>query len=224
MTKKIKIVTLPLPFRRGSVNCYLLSTETGCVLVDTGPVSSRAQLEKELLDAGCQPGNLALIVLTHGDFDHSGNAAYLRERFGGKIAAHPDDLGMFERGDMFFNRSSGNALLRLLGPLLFGFRKSNRFVPDLFVQEGYDLAEYGLDARVIVLSGHSKGSIGILTAGGDLFCGDLLVNEGGPALNSIMDDEAAAQASLGKLKDLGIRTAFPGHGNPFELEQLAMSD
>jgi hydroxyacylglutathione hydrolase len=51
-----------------------------------------------------------LIVITHGDFDHIGNAAYLRQKFGAKIAMHADDVGMAERGDMFWNRKKGNRL------------------------------------------------------------------------------------------------------------------
>ncbi|RLI67201.1 hypothetical protein DRO91_10540, partial [Candidatus Heimdallarchaeota archaeon] len=31
-------------------------------------------LERELEKAGCKPGDLKLVVLTHGDFDHTGNA------------------------------------------------------------------------------------------------------------------------------------------------------
>jgi hydroxyacylglutathione hydrolase len=32
--------------------------------------------------------NLKAIVLTHGDFDHSGNASYLGKKFGTKMAMH----------------------------------------------------------------------------------------------------------------------------------------
>ena len=60
-------------------NCYLLLTENGYVLIDTGRKSKRKKLEQELISAGCKPGNLDLIILTHGDFDHTGNCAYLRE-------------------------------------------------------------------------------------------------------------------------------------------------
>jgi glyoxylase-like metal-dependent hydrolase (beta-lactamase superfamily II) len=49
------------------------------------------------------PGNLALIVLAHGDFDHTGNGAYLRQKYGARMATHRDDLGMVERGDTFFS-------------------------------------------------------------------------------------------------------------------------
>lgn len=216
----ITTITLPLPYRMGSVNCYLVQTDAAFVLVDAGPANGRARLEEELAAAGCRPGNLALIVLTHGDFDHTGSGAYLRERFGAPLAMHRDDLGMVERGDMFANRASGNALMRLLAPALFRFGKSSRFVPDLFLAGGDDLSGHGFHAQVIELPGHSAGSIGILTAGGDLFCGDLLENTEKPALGSIVDDPAAARASLDKLKGLGVRTVFPGHGRPFDLGAL----
>jgi hydroxyacylglutathione hydrolase len=220
MPREIKTITLPLPYRMGTVNCYLVGTGSGFVLIDTGPAHSRAELEGELAAAGCRPGNLALILLTHGDFDHTGNAAYLRGKYRARLAMHRDDLGMVERGDMFFNRSSGNAILRLLSPLLYRFGKGSRFVPDAFVEEGEGLAEHGWQARILSLPGHSRGSIGFLTTEGDLFCGDLLENTQGPALGSIMDEPATAEASLEKLARLEIRTVYPGHGRPFAMEAL----
>jgi glyoxylase-like metal-dependent hydrolase (beta-lactamase superfamily II) len=131
---------------------------------------------------------------------------------------HCDDSGMVERGDMFSNRESGNALFRTMAPVLFRFAKSDRFKPDLYIEEGHDFSAYGLDARVLHLPGHSRGSIGILTADGDLFCGDLLDNTDQPVLNSIMDDLAAAKASVERLRGLEIHTVYPGHGKPFPME------
>jgi glyoxylase-like metal-dependent hydrolase (beta-lactamase superfamily II) len=220
MLQEIKTISLSLPYRLGSVNCYLIETDTGYNLIDTGCSNKRTDLEKELENAGCKPGNLKLIILTHEDFDHTGNAAYLRKKFGTKIAMHNGDSGMVERGDMFWNREKSNILIRMIVPILFGFGKSERFKPDLYIEDGYDLSEYGLDAKALHLPGHSKGSIGILTAGGDLFCGDLLTNGDKPALNSVMDDLAAANISVAKLKSLKINTVYPGHGKPFLMELL----
>jgi glyoxylase-like metal-dependent hydrolase (beta-lactamase superfamily II) len=203
------------------VNSYLIRTEIGYVLIDTGHRSGRAGLEKGLESAGCRPGDLKLIVITHGDFDHTGNASYLREKSGARIAMHRDDSGMAERGDMFWNRKKGNIILRKVAPVLFGFGKSSRFKADLYIADGHDLSEYGLDARVISIPGHSKGSIGILTADGDVFCGDLFTNGGKPALNSIMDDPGAAKASVERLRSLGVNTVYPGHGSPFLLSEFA---
>ena len=221
MPKKIKTISLSLPYKLGSVNCYLIETDTGYILIDTGCSNKRTDLEKELESAGCKPGNLKLIVLTHGDFDHTGNAAYLRKKFGTKIAMHNDDSGMAERGNMFWNRKKGNILLRMIASILFGFGKSERFKPDYYIGDGYDLSGYGFDAKVLHIPGHSKGSIGILTAGGDLICGDLLSNRDKPDqpdINSIMDDSAAANTSVEKLKSLKINTVYPGHGKPFPME------
>ena len=218
--RKIITISLPLPYRLGTVNCYLIETDIGYILIDTGCSNKRAELEKELEREGCKPGNLKLIVLTHGDFDHTGNAAYLREKFGTRIAMHHDDSGMSERGDMFWNRRKGNILLGMIARILFRFGKKERFKPDLYIDEGYNHSEYGLNANVLHIPGHSKGSIGILAIDGNLFCGDLLENKDKPVLNSIMDDISAANASVEKLKKLRIKTVYPGHGKPFPMEQF----
>lgn len=213
-----KTINLPLPYKLGTVNCYLVKTDAGYILIDTGSSNARADLEAELAHAGCQPGNLKLIVITHGDFDHIGNAAFLREKFGARIAMHGDDAGMAERGDMFWNRKGGNRLIKMIAPLLFGFSKAYRFKPDLAVADGSDLSEYEFDARIVSIPGHSKGSIGILTVDGNLFCGDLFENMVKPTLNSIMDDVATANASIEKLERFNVKTVYPGHGNAFPME------
>jgi hydroxyacylglutathione hydrolase len=217
---EIKTIELALPLGLGHVNCYLLKTATGFILIDTGVSSQRATLEQELLNAGCQPGNLKLIILTHGDFDHTGNAAYLRQKFSAPLALHPADFAMIERGDMFASRSNGNPIFKAIAPLMFKFGKSNRVTPDLQLTEEFDLTVYGFDARVISLPGHSRGSIGLLTSEGTCFAGDLLENTKQPALNSIMDDRVAAQASVEKLKHLNVKTIYPGHGAPFSPDQI----
>jgi len=221
MPQDLHILTLPLPFRMGTVNCYLHPTPAGHVLIDTGPASARKRLHRELESAGCVPGALPFLLLTHGDFDHTGNAASCRTTFGAKIAMHPGDAGMAERGDMFVNRKQPNFLIRTLVPLFTRFGKSERFTPDVLLGDGYDLSPHGLEARVISLPGHSLGSIGVLTSSGDLFCGDLLDNTKGPSLNALMDDPTAGEASLARLQALDIRRVYPGHGPPFAMERLA---
>jgi hydroxyacylglutathione hydrolase len=187
------------------------------MLIDTGCASGCAKLERELGDDG---QNLKLIVLTHGDFDHSGNAAHLRRRFGAKIAMHRGDSTMVERGDIFGGRKKGNFLFKLMAPLLFGFGRSKRFKPDLYLEDGDDLSQYGFEARVVHIPGHSLGSIGVLTTAGEFFGGDLVIRRNGPKQNKLIDDPAAAEASIKKLKSLGIKTVYPGHGKPFPIEEL----
>ena len=101
MHQEIKAISLLLPFRLGRVNCYLVKNDTGYVLIDTGSPNRRSYLENILQTSGCKPGHLTLIILTHGDFDHTGNAAYLRKKYSTRIAMHHDDSGMVELGNMF---------------------------------------------------------------------------------------------------------------------------
>ncbi|MCU0486637.1 MAG: MBL fold metallo-hydrolase [Anaerolineales bacterium] len=220
MKSQIQTIPLPMPFHMGLVNSYLIQMEGAFFLIDTGSSSSRKVLVEALKNAGCQPGLLKLILLTHGDYDHTGNAAYLRSVFGAKIAMHAADVGMLVRGDMFEGRKSPNVLIRILLPMLSGFGKAERCAPDILLLDGEQLSAYGLDARVISIPGHSQGSIGILTEEGELFCGDLLENLKKPALGSIMDDVPTARTSLQKLRDLNVQVIFPGHGHPFQMHEL----
>jgi glyoxylase-like metal-dependent hydrolase (beta-lactamase superfamily II) len=82
-----------------SVNSYLVAAEDGFVLIDTGKPEKRRDLEARLSQAGCAAGKLRLIVLTHGDYDHAGNAAHLREDYGVSIAMHLEDAQRVQRGD-----------------------------------------------------------------------------------------------------------------------------
>ncbi len=104
--------------------------------------------------------------------------------------------------------------------LFFRLNKSDRFKPDLFIDEGYDFSKYGFNAKVLAIPGHSKGSIGILTPSGDLFCGDLFINTDKPAKNIIIDDLNEMNARVEKLKRVQINTVYPGHGQPFPIKLL----
>ncbi len=215
MEQKITAINL------AGVNSYLVKTITGYALIDTGYSSRRAFLEKRLRDSGCLPGILKLVILTHGDMDHTGNASYLREKYGAKIAIHADDAGMIERGDMNWNRKTKSdrtgitfKIMAVISPLMSRLAETENFKPDLTIDESTDLSIYGLEARIIHLPGHSKGSIGVLTLAGDLFCGDFVYNM--PGFN-LINDLADHRSSLEKLKKLDIKMVYPGHGKPIPI-------
>ena len=203
------------------MNNYHLKTEKGHILIDTGIKKRRKQLEEELQAAGCKPGNIDLIIITHGHTDHVGNATYLRDKYETKIAMHRGDTGMVETGNMFAN-VKGGIMIGVVGAVmkLFGLSDYERFTPDIFLEDNQDLSVYGLKAKVIHTPGHSKGSICVLTSEGDLFCGDLFDNTKKPGKASMTQDRDKLEASVEKLGALGIETVYPGHGKPFKIEQL----
>ena len=222
MSQEIKIISLD------GTNCYLVKTDSGYILIDTNFPFQRSKLKEELERVGCKPENLNLIVITHGDIDHTGNCAYLREKYKAKIAMHAGDTEMCMKDGITRDRGKMPKGLPLPLMMLWLFRgflrfaigqmlwrkPFDRFEPDLLLEDGQSLAEYGFDAKVLYTPGHSKGSISILTGSGDLICGDMFNNVRGRILKSIDKDR------FEKLKELGIGTIYPGHGEPFSMEQL----
>jgi hydroxyacylglutathione hydrolase len=200
------------------MNSYLLSEGQRFFLIDTQISFVRRALVRQLEQAGVRPGNLKLILLTHGDVDHASNAAYLRERYHTKIAMHRGDLPMAHGGDLYSTRiRKPNGLMSSMRKLFY-IRERNQFEPDILVEDGDDLSPYGLNAKVLYLPGHTKGSIGVLTVEGDLFNGDLwILSEAGPGF--VIDNQEDFAYSLEKLKKLSIRTIYPGHGVPFSPSQ-----
>jgi len=215
---EIKPITLNYLF---GVNSYLLRTREGYFLIDTGLAKKRGQLEEELDAAGCHPGDLKLIIITHGHTDHTGNAAYLRDRYGAKVAAHRGDSKMFESGNMFTD-ANGGVLLRLIGVLtkIIGVGDCDGFTPDVILEDNQDLTPYGLKATVLHTPGHSQGSISIYTSEGDLFCGDLLNNNKKPEKASLVQDAEQLEASTQKIRALKTSTVHPGHGRSFTMNEL----
>jgi len=219
-----EIITISLD----GTNCYLVRNDSGYLLIDTNFPFQRSNLEAEFEKAGCQPENLKLIVITHGDIDHTGNCAYLRDKYQVKIAMHEGDTEMClkdgrtrDRGKMPEGFPIPLMVLWLTkGILRFAFRQAtwrkpfDRFEPDILLEEGQNLAEYGFDAKILYTPGHSRGSISVLTNSGDLFCGDMFNHVWGRIIKST--DEGV----LERIKELEIQTIYPGHGEPFSMELL----
>ena len=94
----------------GFVSVYLVKAEKGFALVDTGMGGHRAKLEAALARSGCGRGDLRLVIITHADYDHAGNAEWLRETFGDPIAIHAGDAEMLETRIAPCEASSGGSL------------------------------------------------------------------------------------------------------------------
>jgi glyoxylase-like metal-dependent hydrolase (beta-lactamase superfamily II) len=216
----MKIIPITLNYFFG-VNSYLLETEAGFNLIDTGFHKKRFKLEKELEKAGCKDGNLRLIILTHGHSDHVSNAAYLREKYGAQIAIHKSDAKMVETGDMFVD-AKGGVLFRLIVSfmMLIGLSSFEKFIPDIYLEDNEDLSNYGLNAKVIHTPGHSKGSISILTSEKELFCGDIIGNTKNPEKTTLIDDDDQLNTSIKHIKALETLMIYPGHGKPFKIDQF----
>jgi hydroxyacylglutathione hydrolase len=216
----MEIKTISLTF----VNSYLIKTDSGFILIDTGVPMSRNMLEKGLERAGCKPGDLKLVIITHGDIDHIGNGAYIRNKYGVRIAMHRNDAKMAENGIALMERKriGGSLIIQVMQFFMGGKNRMKKmmdafekFSPDIYLEDGRALNDFGLDAKVLFIPGHTPGSIAVLTSDGSLFSGDMILNRGKPLFAQLIDNDEKLAESVKKLKELKVNNVYPGHGKPF---------
>ncbi len=222
------------------VNSYLLKAGDGFILVDTGGhlimdkefTNRRSLLRQKLEAAGCGENNIKCILLTHGDNDHTCNAAYFRKLYCTKIAMHENDRELVEQPSLpqwmksFRYRS---VLFRIVFRILNKKIKTvtqktlddfEPFSPDILLTDGFDLSPYGLSANVLHTPGHTPGSVGILLENGDFISGDTFANIKKPETAANGYDFGLLQESTDRLKKYGVKKVYPGHGKAFMFDEL----
>ena len=195
----------------GTDNCYLVTDGGQAILVDTASGQNLDQVMAE-----CDKYTLKLILLTHVHFDHAENAAALSARYGVPVAIHRKDEELFDSFDKQPLKSSGLVGCVVLGMSLKVLRNTTVARPDnlIYVEEGDDLNAYGFNAKVIELPGHTLGSIGLDVEGRHLLVGDALDNWIRPGTGHLFYDKEATRKSAEKIRALGDRTIYYGHGKP----------
>ena len=215
----LHILRLPLS------NVYLLTGERA-VLVDAGRPKDGPRILAFLQAHGVEAGKLALILPTHGHWDHAGAAAQLRQQTGAPIALHRADADLVRRGNNGVLKPT-NFMGRLLLP--FVDRGFPPFEPDLLLDAEIDLKDFGVAARILFTPGHSPGSISVLTAAGEMMVGDLIMGGwfGGrlfptrPGLHYFADDLPQLHASIRKVLAATPTAIHPGHGGPLDPAAVA---
>jgi len=218
MADQIEVVDL------GMVNAYLLEAGDGFVLVDTGLPTKWDPLVSHLQASGALPDRLKLVVITHGDLDHTGGAARLQKEYNARVAIHPADADQVEKGAML-EREMTNPVFKVIMKLRQLRMRGSMpayptFTPDVLLSDGESLEPYGVDATILHLPGHTPGSIALLFPNGDIIAGDTVSNMIRPGTSPFVHDRQAMAASLDKLKSLDLKTIFPGHGKPFSADKL----
>ena len=194
----------------GNVNCYIVSDHGKAILIDTG----RKKYREKILEK-CQEFHVSLIVLTHGHMDHCQNAAYLSSALQIPIAMCEKDMDLIPD-----NRKQSLSAKTFLGKIvlsvsLSSFEKDRMeiFEPAIHLKNGDDLSGYGIDATIVELPGHTKGSIGV-KIGDNLFVGDALMNMFYPTISMLYTNEQEMLKSVKCISELGEQTIYFGHGKP----------
>ena len=198
----------------GTDNCYLITKGNEAMLFDT---SSGPNLQM-VMDA-CSGYEMKLLVLSHPHFDHAENADAIAKKFNIPVAYHEADDEIFDNYDAQPLKSYGIVGFVVLRMSLKVLRETKVVRPEehFFVKEGDTFAEYGFpDVKVVELPGHTKGSIGLIVGGDELVAGDALDNWIRPGMGHLYYDMDVQKKTYEKIRSLGVRKAYYGHGDPTE--------
>lgn len=195
----------------GNGNCYIIENGINGILIDTG----KREFVDNVLEA-CKRYNVKLIVLTHAHFDHAENAARISEALGIPIAMSEKDIGLIDSNtnQKLFASSPLGKLVLSVSLKDFSKRQMPVFKPDILLGDGDSLSDFGINAQIVALPGHTDGSIGIDVDGRHLIVGDALMNMFYPTVSMLYRNKDEMLKSAGKISTLGERTIYFGHGKP----------
>ncbi|GAB4213387.1 MAG: MBL fold metallo-hydrolase [Roseiflexaceae bacterium] len=216
-----------IPIRLRLSNAYLVKGERP-ILVDTGSPGETDRIVQALHAEGVAPGDLALILHTHGHYDHCGSSAALRKQSGAPTAIHPADAPLMASGrtrDLKATRRSA----ALLAPLMN--QTFDALQADLLVGPDTDLRPYGVAGRLLHTPGHTHGSLTLLLDSGEAIVGDLLMGGhlGGvispqqPRYHYFADDIGLVRTHIGTVVRAAKGRVYVGHGGPLELDAIRTS-
>jgi glyoxylase-like metal-dependent hydrolase (beta-lactamase superfamily II) len=201
-------------------NVYLLLSNEGLTLVDSGMSGNADSIAAQLEEAGHSLSQVHSIVLTHTHVDHVGSAAELVGRSGAQILAHRAEVPYIEQIQTMPSTSLFRRLMNWLSDrVLFGATAPHVDRP---LDEGDTIEALG-GLQVIHTPGHTPGSISLYQPERRIvFCGDALFNAnpltGSPGLRfplptATLDGEQARE-SVAKLSALDVDVLCCGHGEP----------
>lgn len=202
----------------GLVHVYILDTDDGLAILDTGFPGSSAKILKAVRSLGKVPADVRHIVLTHCHPDHIGSAAALKRATGATVWAHPGDVPMIEAGTTMREPMTLSPGLRnlILGKLIAGrVRHVEAVKVDRLLEDGKS-PSFAPEMTVIHVPGHCAGQVALLWRrhGGILFPADACINRGGLKLAIGTEDPQLALASLAKLARFDFDKILVMHGPP----------
>jgi len=236
-------LALPLPYKPGVVNIYLLKGRQPA-LIDTGlhESVSRTRLWEALSREGIQPDDIEHIFLTHGHADHAGAAAYMARNYGTTVWVHALEKPRFNGQHADFVTKMVPELYRRLGAdqeALDNAAETIQSSADTylhmhvdniqFLEHGQKLPVEGYDLHVLFTPGHSPGSVCFLEKNQKIiFTGDTLLSEGVPRPTLNLDEQGGPffnvltelKKSIASIIEVKADLALPGHVPPASLSDL----
>ena len=198
---------------------YVIRGEKGDLIIDTGRKHTAGSVEKWINDNGF---DIKYLLLTHGHFDHTWNAKEFKEKYGLKIILHEKDLSLYEGDESRQLVPSSHFRIDATGVANRLLTKIHNPVTDIdYLINDNDsdlLRQFGFDAEIVPLPGHTIGSVGVRT-GDILYSGDACSIVGGDYHTTFFgEDKAAIYETEERMLSMNLRIIAPGHGRLLDMD------
>lgn len=192
---------------------YVLRGENGDLLIDTGNKSVTHQIDRWIRRNKFQ---IKWIFLTHGHFDHTWNAQFFKRKYGAKVILHEKDRHLFcmdEPAPLYPSTDKNIRITAAANALQYGnaapFCKVDYFLKD---EDTDFLRTLGFDADIVMLPGHTAGSMGIVQ-GRVLYAGDAISAKRGDYFTAMFGESVnEIFTTEKKIFDENPLVIAPGHG------------
>ena len=182
-------------------NLYLLRDDRTRQMVVVDPSVQSDDAINRVLDLQREGYTLSAIWNTHGHFDHIYDNARWKSQFESPLLMHEDDEWLIER-------------LPDTAVMMAGLPEPKIAIPDSWLQDGQTLQVGDFSCEVLLLPGHSPGSVAFWFASEKVcLSGDVLFKGSVGRTDFPGCDAAALRFSLARLCALPDDTRIlPGHG------------
>jgi hydroxyacylglutathione hydrolase len=205
----------------GRSHSFLIRTERHAFLVDTGRRIMQKILFKQIRKAGAE--KIDCLILTHTHFDHAGNAASLKERFGFRILVHQSEADFLKEGENppVAGTVAPTRLLARLFTLMEPWFRYRAVEPDILMDREFDLTPLGIDGHIIHTPGHTQGSVSVIVENEIAIVGDTLFGMfPGSVFPPFGQNLPRMIESWGRLAGTGCKLFLPAHGIERSLDLL----
>ena len=215
------------PIHMGLNTVYVIKGE-GVILIDAGFPHKLANFKGGLAKASIQPEEIRIIILTHGHWDHIGSTRDIKQLTGAMVLMHEKDMHFLSKVKQTsrIGFTLWGKIMGTMETLFSNFIHIETFEVDIVAgDEELSLSEYGIPGRLICTPGHTWGSVSVLLDSGEAFVGCLAMNlfplRLNPGLPIWGDDIQLVKNSWKKLLDMGAKTVYPAHGEPFPAQAMS---
>ena len=211
------------------VNNYLISSDAGLILIDTGYAGGFPHFMKMLKKYGVRPEEIKYVFLTHAHDDHAGFLNEVLEATDAKVILQPKAIEGLKRGQNSFEGgcSSRTAWLFCQILALFGHGDhkypaiKDEYMDRLIPIDSERFKALDFPYEVLETPGHTADHISLLV-GDKLFCGDAAMNGFPSRRRTIIwiEDLEQYRKSWETIIKKDPDMIYPAHGKPFKMADL----